>query len=255
MAVTYIPITTRLKASSAEGILVEAQQVAVSSTDKTNIKDYVDNSIKNAKVTGFTFKGSVKSIADLVIELNKGASVGDFWNISSQFSLSGDTNYNGTYPAGTTVAVRKEVAAGTTVRTDNVGQYIDPLGGVVADLSDSAKYVELSVSYLPTVSVEGAKTSPSTEVSMCVSDWARVARTFNSYKTSARVVLNVRGTGYYETVSKVEFAYTSNENFSLKFEANDKSYNIQYGLNGATTYKVVVGDSRLVALEKLLTLV
>lgn len=254
MAVTYIPITTRLKASSAEGILVEAQQVAVSATDKTNIKEYVDESIKNAKVTGFTFKGSVTNIANLVTELNKGASVGDFWNISSQFSLSGDTSYNGTYPAGTTVAVRKEVAAGTTVTTTNVGQYIDPLGGVVADLSDSAKFVELVDSYLPTESEEGTKTSPSTIVSMCVSDWQRVAKLLKGYDTIARVVLNVRGVGYIENIDKVEYTYTSSENFSLKFETKEKSYDIQYGLNGATTYKIVVGDSRLVALEKLLTL-
>lgn len=254
MAITYIPLTTRLKATSAEGILVEAQQVAVSATDKTDIKSYIDKSINAAKVTGFKFKGSVTSISNLVTELNKGASVGDFWNISASFSLSGDTSYNGSYPAGTTVAVRVAVAAGTTVTTSNVGQYIDPLGGVVTDFSDSAKYLELVDSKLPTVSAEGTKSAPSTEVSTCVSEWAKVAKSFSAYKTNARIILNVRGVGYIENVDKVEFAYTSNEDFSLKFETKEKSYDIQYGLNGATTYKISVSDSRLVALEKLLTL-
>lgn len=255
MAITYIPFTTRLKASSQEGIIAEAQQIAVSASDKTDIKSYVDQKVAAASATAFTFKGSVASIAALVTELNKGAKVGDFWNISAQFSLSGDANYNGTYPAGTTVAVRTSVAAGTTVTTSNVGAYIDPLGGVVNDMSNSVRYYAVDISKLPTESGDGTVASPSMSlVTTAKATWATMAQYMSQSGYKGKYILSVTNGTKLEFITKSEATYTSASNFSLKFEAFDKSYDISYGLNGATTYSIKVGKSRMAQIEELLTL-
>lgn len=138
MATTYIQFTGRLKATSQEGIIAEAQQVAISSTDNTNVKTYIDNKIKEVQGSISSVAGSVYrpkgSLTVAKFKALTSAAVGDVYNITEQFTLSGRT-----YPAYTNVACVKAFSAAVTPDDS----YWDALGGTV-DLSPYAKTADVN---------------------------------------------------------------------------------------------------------------
>lgn len=130
---TYIQFTGRLKATSQEGILAEAQQIAISGSDDTNVKKYIDDNIASVKeninsVAGAVYrpKGSLTPTQFLAL---RAASVGDTYNITGEFTISGKK-----YPAYTNVTCIRNVMTPGTLTDD----YWDALGGTV-DLSPYAK--------------------------------------------------------------------------------------------------------------------
>lgn len=138
MATTYIQFTGRLKATSQEGILAEAQQVAISSTDNTNVKDYIDKQIAAVKGNISSVAGSVYrpkgSLSVANFKALTSAAVGDVYNITEEFTLSGRK-----YPAYTNVACVKAFSAAVTPDDS----YWDALGGTV-DLSPYAKTADVN---------------------------------------------------------------------------------------------------------------
>lgn len=126
----YIQFTSRLKSTTQDGILAEAQQIAVSSSDNTSIKSYIDSKVASAAGAAYRPKGSV-SFATLSALTS--ASVGDVYNITDAFALNGKK-----YAAGSNVACLKAFSAKVT--PDET--YWDVLGGFI-DLSPYAKSTEL----------------------------------------------------------------------------------------------------------------
>jgi hypothetical protein len=131
MATAYIQFTSRLKATSQEGILAEAQQIAVSATDKTDIKTYVDSKVGAVAGSVYRPKGSVTAAQ---LKALTSAAVGDVYNVTDALTLGSKT-----YPAGTNVACLK--AFSSAVTPDET--YWDALAGFV-DLSPYAKATDLS---------------------------------------------------------------------------------------------------------------
>lgn len=131
MATAYIQFTSRLKATSQEGILAEAQQIAVSATDNTDIKTYVDSKVGAVAGSVYRPKGSVTAAQ---LKALTSAAVGDVYNVTDAVTLGSKT-----YPAGTNVACLK--AFSSAVTPDET--YWDALGGFV-DLSPYAKSTDLS---------------------------------------------------------------------------------------------------------------
>lgn len=131
MATAYIQFTSRLKSTSQEGILAEAQQIAVSATDKTDIKTYVDSKVGNVAGSVYRPKGSVTAAQ---LKALTSAAVGDVYNVSDALTLGSKT-----YPAGSNVACIK--AFSSAVTPDET--YWDVFGGFV-DLSPYAKSTDLS---------------------------------------------------------------------------------------------------------------
>lgn len=131
MATAYIQFTSRLKATSQEGILAEAQQIAVSATDKTDIKTYVDSKVGAVAGSVYRPKGSVTAAQ---LKALASAAVGDVYNVTDALTLGSKT-----YPAGTNVACLK--AFSSAVTPDET--YWDALAGFV-DLSPYAKATDLS---------------------------------------------------------------------------------------------------------------
>lgn len=179
MATTYIQFTGRLKATSQEGILAEAQQVAISSTDNTNVKDYIDKQIA-------TVQGNISSVAGSVyrpkgsltvanFKALTSAAVGDVYNITEQFTLSGRT-----YPAYTNVACVKAFSAAVTPDDS----YWDALGGTV-DLSPYAKTADVNTK-VDTInkSISDNVSSLTTKISTAQSTANTANDTANANKTS-----------------------------------------------------------------------
>ena len=164
MANTYIQFTGRLKATSQEGILAEAQQVAISSTDNTDIKTYVDNKV-GAKADSTTLANEYRKIADsynktevdqkistavssvyrfkgskTATELAQltSAQVGDVYNITTQLTIS-EGGTNKVYPAGTNVVC---VASFSSAQPISSGNW-DALAGFI-DLSPYATTTALN---------------------------------------------------------------------------------------------------------------
>ena len=126
----YIQFTSRLKSTTQDGILAEAQQIAVSSSDNTSIKSYIDSKVASVAGAAYRPKGSVTFAA---LSALTSASVGDVYNITDSFTLNGKN-----YAAGSNVACLKAFSAKVT--PDET--YWDVLGGFI-DLSPYAKSTEL----------------------------------------------------------------------------------------------------------------
>lgn len=126
----YIKFTGRLKSTSQEGVLVEAQQVQDVNQGKNQqtINSEVNSKLSQLKtdmgtaVAGvYKYKKSVASLSEIYALT---CSVGDVFNVTNDFTFEGKT-----YKAGTNVAVKTGFRAG--VGTD---ANLDPLGGIT-DLS------------------------------------------------------------------------------------------------------------------------
>jgi hypothetical protein len=135
---TYIQFTGRLKATSQEGILAEAQQIAISGSDNTNVKQYIDNKISSVNNNINSVAGSVYrpkgSITFAGLKALASATAGDVYNVTDAFTLGSKS-----YPAGSNVACLKSFSSAVTPSET----YWDVLAGFV-DLSPYAKTSEVS---------------------------------------------------------------------------------------------------------------
>ena len=220
MATTYIQFTGRLKATSQEGILAEAQQVAISSSDNTNIKDYIDNKINEVKGTVNTVAGSVyRPKGSLTVDAFKAltsAAVGDVYNITEQFTLGGRV-----YPAYTNVACVKAFTSAVTPDDS----YWDGLGGTV-DLSPYAKTDTLNAQ-ISTVnkSITDNVNALNTKISTAQSTANTANATANENKTSISGLTNrvttLEGEDHVNKINSVKVDGTA-----LAVDSSDKSVNI-----------------------------
>lgn len=126
----YIKFTGRLKSTSQEGVLVEAQQVQDVNQGKNQqtINSEVNSKLSQLKtdmgtaVAGvYKYKKSVASLSEIYALT---CSVGDVFNVTNDFTFEGKT-----YKAGTNVAVKTGFRAGVGTEAN-----LDPLGGIT-DLS------------------------------------------------------------------------------------------------------------------------
>lgn len=137
---TYIPFTSRAKATTFDGILTEAHQIEdldyggapknqhdINAEVKANLAR-IEGIAGSAAAGAYVFKGSLNGLADLL--LLKNVKVGDVYNIKTEFTLSG-----GKYPAGTNVAATKAMSA-------SVPDGWDALGGVTLDLAPITQEIE-----------------------------------------------------------------------------------------------------------------
>lgn len=135
---TYIQFTGRLKATSQEGILAEAQQIAISGSDNTNVKKYIDDKISSVNNNIGSVAGSVYrpkgSITFAGLKALNSATAGDVYNVTDAFTLGSKS-----YPAGSNVACLKSFSSAVT--PDET--YWDVLAGFV-DLSPYAKTSEVN---------------------------------------------------------------------------------------------------------------
>lgn len=135
---TYIQFTGRLKATSQEGILAEAQQIAISGSDNTNVKKYIDDKISSVNNNISSVAGSVYrpkgSITFAGLKALASATAGDVYNVTDAFTLGSKS-----YPAGSNVACLKSFSSAVT--PDET--YWDVLAGFV-DLSPYAKTSEVN---------------------------------------------------------------------------------------------------------------
>lgn len=135
---TYIQFTGRLKATSQEGILAEAQQIAISGSDNTNVKKYIDDKISSVNNNIGSVAGSVYrpkgSITFAGLKALTSATAGDVYNVTDAFTLGSKS-----YPAGSNVACLKSFSSAVT--PDET--YWDVLAGFV-DLSPYAKTSEVN---------------------------------------------------------------------------------------------------------------
>lgn len=90
---------------------------------KTSLGSDIETYVKNNVAGAYKFKGSVNSINEI---LAKDCKKGDVFNVRVKFVLSGSGENDGTYEAGTNVAVREDFAAGKGSQ-----RLLDPLGGIV----------------------------------------------------------------------------------------------------------------------------
>lgn len=73
----------------------------------------------------YIYRGTYSSLSNMFTALsNMNVKVGSTYNIEQAFSYGGKY-----YPAGTNIACKLEVTAGTTLNANNVTTYFDPLGG------------------------------------------------------------------------------------------------------------------------------
>lgn len=135
---TYIQFTGRLKATSQEGILAEAQQIAISGSDNTNVKKYIDDKISSVNNNIGSVAGSVYrpkgSITFAGLSALASATAGDVYNVTDAFTLGSKS-----YPAGSNVACLKSFSSAVTPNET----YWDVLAGFV-DLSPYAKTSEVN---------------------------------------------------------------------------------------------------------------
>lgn len=126
----YIKFTGRLKSTSQEGVLVEAQQVQDVNQGKNQqtINSEVNSKLSQLKtdmgtaVAGvYKYKKSVASLSEIYALT---CSIGDVFNVTNDFTFEGKT-----YKAGTNVAVKTGFRAGFGTES-----MLDPLGGIT-DLS------------------------------------------------------------------------------------------------------------------------
>lgn len=158
MATNYIKYTSRIKSSTADGVLLEADQMkdesqgklqsAINQEVKTGLgtkanaadvykktetytKSEVDTKVSQAVSTVYKYMGSKNTIAEVIALTD--AKNGHVWDVKTEFTLSGKK-----YPAGTNVACVTDTT--TSAHTD---ANWDALGGTI-DLSPYAKTADVT---------------------------------------------------------------------------------------------------------------
>lgn len=102
---------------------LNADSTVKASKVKTSLGSDIETYVKNNVAGAYKFQGSVNSINEI---LAKDCKKGDVFNVRVKFVLSGSGENDGTYEAGTNVAVREDFAAGKGSQ-----RLLDPLGGIV----------------------------------------------------------------------------------------------------------------------------
>lgn len=102
---------------------LNTDSTVMASKVKTSLGSDIETYVKNNVAGAYKFQGSVNSINEI---LAKDCKKGDVFNVRVKFVLSGSGENDGTYEAGTNVAVREDFAAGKGSQ-----RLLDPLGGIV----------------------------------------------------------------------------------------------------------------------------
>ena len=158
MATNYIQYTSRVKSSTADGVLLEADQVKdeekgklqsvinkevdtslnskannaeVYKKTETYSKSEVDTKVATSVSSVYKPKGSKATIAEVIALTD--AKVGDVWDVKAEFTLSGKK-----YPASTNV-----VCVTATTTSSHTDANWDALGGTV-DLTPYAKTADVN---------------------------------------------------------------------------------------------------------------
>lgn len=128
---------------------VKAANVKI--TDGTDIKSYVDTTIKDYVAKVYRLRGSVPNLASL---FRLACAVGDVYNVINEFEIKTGDNA-GKYPKGTNVVVTKAFNGNSSL-TKGDESCIDPLSGIT-DLSN----------YVTTDTLETAKTELGGRIDEC----------------------------------------------------------------------------------------
>jgi hypothetical protein len=102
---------------------LNADSTVKASKVKTSLGSDIETYVKNNVAGAYKFQGSVNSINEI---LAKDCKKGDVFSVRVKFVLSGSGENDGTYEAGTNVAVREDFAAGKGSQ-----RLLDPLGGII----------------------------------------------------------------------------------------------------------------------------
>lgn len=135
-------------AVNTDGSVKAAQ---VKTTDGTDIKSYVDTTIKAHVAKVYRLRGSVSNLASL---FRLACAVGDVYNVIDAFEIKTGDNA-GKYPKGTNVVVTKAFNGNNSL-TKGDESCIDPLSGIT-DLSN----------YVTTGTLETAKTELGGRIDKC----------------------------------------------------------------------------------------
>lgn len=128
---------------------VKASNVKI--TDGTDIKSYVDTTIKDYVAKVYRLRGSVPNLASL---FRLACAIGDVYNVIDAFEIKTGDNA-GKYPKGTNVVVTKAFNGNSSL-TKGDESCIDPLSGIT-DLSN----------YVTTGTLETAKTELGGRIDKC----------------------------------------------------------------------------------------
>lgn len=135
-------------AINADGYVKAAN---VKTTDGTDIKSYVDNSIISYTSRVYRYRGSVPNLASL---FRLACAIGDVYNVIDAFEIKTGDNA-GKYPKGTNVVVTKAFNGNSSL-TKGDESCIDPLSGIT-DLSN----------YVTTDTLNTTKTELSDRIDEC----------------------------------------------------------------------------------------
>lgn len=226
----YIQFTSRLKSTTQDGILAEAQQIAVSSSDNTSIKSYIDSKVASAAGAAYRPKGSV-SFATLSALTS--ASVGDVYNITDAFALNGKK-----YAAGSNVACLKAFSAKVT--PDET--YWDVLGGFI-DLSPYALAADLTKAK---TDLEGSISNTNAKLARLASDLdervpsdLRLLDVGDYYQISGQEEAHPAKIGKETEIGTKIYMCYENTDILKNLTIADKDYSVQMHLNAHAT----LGDS------------
>lgn len=161
-------------AINADGYVKAAN---VKTTDGTDIKSYVDNSIISYTSRVYRYRGSVPNLASL---FRLACAIGDVYNVIDAFEIKTGDNA-GKYPKGTNVVVTKAFNGNSSL-TKGDESCIDPLSGIT-DLSN----------YVTTDTLETAKTELGGRIDKCAKT-ADVERDYLSKSDFDTQMLNYKGT-------------------------------------------------------------
>ena len=226
----YIQFTSRLKSTTQDGILAEAQQIAVSPTDNTNLKTYIDNKVSAGVSAAYRPKGSVTFAG---LSALTSASVGDVYNVTDSFTLNGKK-----YAAGSNVACLKAFSAKVT--PDET--YWDVLGGFI-DLSPYALASDLTKAK---TDLEGSISNTNANVALVgkrlderVPNGIRLLAGGDYYQISGQDKAHPATIGKDTQIGTNIYIYHENTDILKNLIIRDKDADVQMYLNAHAT----LGDS------------
>lgn len=224
MATNYIQYTSRIKSSTADGVLIEVDQVKdeekgklqsvinkevdtslaakansgeVYKKTETYSKSEVDTKVATSVSSVYKPKGSKATIAEVIALTD--AKVGDVWDVKAEFTLSGKK-----YPASTNV-----VCVTATTTSSHTDANWDALGGTV-DLTPYAKTADMTTEL-------GKKVDKVSGKALSTNDYTTVEKTkLAGIATGAQVntVTSVAGRTGAVTLTKTDVGLSNVDNTS-----------------------------------------